>query len=122
MQLVEVRALKPFVGSYRCSLSEADTIEDQLTEKEGGLIIKEKVPRKRFAGWIAVERYATSVEIELAKVGQLPGNLELEPGGKRVTEHPTEATVMVPADIAENLVSRGLAEIVGPKLSRRTKQ
>ncbi|MBS0244921.1 MAG: hypothetical protein JSS20_22340, partial [Proteobacteria bacterium] len=50
MQLVEIRPLKPFVGSYRCALNDADFIDDHLTENENGLVVKIPVPRKRFIG------------------------------------------------------------------------
>lgn len=114
MQLVELRPLKPFVGSYRCSLSEADVIDTELVEKEGGLVVKEKVPRKRYRGFIPIDRKITSAENELARKGQLPGNLQLLENGY-VREFPKgEQTVKVPQEVAENLIERGLAERVDP--------
>ena len=65
MQLVEVRPLKPFVGSYRCSIEITDYIDDGLAEKDGQ-VVKVKEPRKRFVGMIAEDRALATSEIEAA--------------------------------------------------------
>lgn len=110
MELVEVRPLKAFVGSYRCSLSEADSIDEVLTEKDG-LIVKEKVPRKRYRGFVPVDRKLTPSEVEAYKAGSLPDNLEMiDEATLHVREYSGDRTVKVPPDVADSLVSRGLAE------------
>ena len=112
-QLVEIKPLKPFVGSYRCALSEADLVDDGLDVNEAGQIIKVKVPRKRFVGLIAVQRKIRQTERELWTAGKLPANIEvLDENGTVVLEHPPQRTLMVPAEVASSLVSRELAEIV----------
>lgn len=112
MQLVELIPLKPFVGSYKCSLSEADMVDDGLQEKDG-VITKVKVPRKRFAGFVPVERAATRDEIDAFRAGKLPGHIEaLDEECMQVRVYPESRTVKVPPDIADNLVSRHLAERV----------
>ena len=112
MQLIEVRPLKPFMGTYRCGLSEADIIDDVLVEKEGGVIVKEKVARKRFVGLIPVDRVMTPDESRLHLDGKLPDHIEPLPGGRMVREWPRQRTVMLPPDTASQLISRGLAERV----------
>jgi hypothetical protein len=112
MQLVEIKPLKPFCGSYRCALSEADVIDDLLVEKEGGVIVKERVPRKSFVGLISVERAITPDEHKAWKDGKLPEKFEVADNGRSITEHPPHRTVQVPADVASSLISRGLAERV----------
>lgn len=111
---VELLPLKPFCGSYKCALSEADTIDEILVEKDGGLIVKEKVPRKKFVGLIAVERAATPEEQLMARERKLPDHLEIDERGLVITEHPKQRTVIVPADVANSLVHRGLAKRVSP--------
>lgn len=130
MQLVEVLPLKPFVGSYRCTLAEADFIDDVLDETPAG-IVKTKQPRKRFIGLIAERRALTLGEIEARLCGDLdPAIFELEPESAEIlrrlkpganavppifaTVWPRERTVRVPADMAADLERRRLAEIVKP--------
>lgn len=109
-KLVEITPLSPFVGSYPCSLAEADTIDEVLVE-EGDVVIKKKVPRKRYAGFISIQRAALMIEIEQFKAGTLPKNIEvITEDGSMVIEHPLQPTVMVPEDIAESLIGRGLAK------------
>lgn len=126
--LVEVRPLKPFVMSFKCSLADADYVDDDLTEKDG-LVVKTKVPRKRVTALIPIRRSLTLNEIEARIRGDLdPATYELEPesiaalkaikpGATSVPPifavvHPAVPTVKVPADVADNLVSRGIAERV----------
>ncbi len=127
--LVEVRPLRPFVGTYRCELKDADMIDDGLVEKDGGLIVKEKVPKKRYIGLVSVRRAARPDELELISRGEaLPEGIELaddvrseaekrvankgQIGSTFVFEHPAVRTLMLPREVASKLVSRGLAEIV----------
>jgi hypothetical protein len=112
MKLVELRPLKPFVGTYKCSLSEADLIDDALTEKDG-VIVKEKVPKKRYIGLVPVERAATADEFRAWKEGKLPSHLTASEDGRFVTEMPIARTVKVPEEVAQSLVARGLAERIG---------
>jgi hypothetical protein len=115
--LVEVRPLKPFVGSYKCSLSEADVIDDETVE-EAGQIIKRKVARKRFAGFIPVERMASPEEAKLyADEDKVPDNIDFYIDHKTpmVREWPAHRTIKVPAEVASSLASRGLAEVVKGK-------
>jgi hypothetical protein len=114
MSMIEVRPTKPFVGSYRCSFAEADIIDEQLVEKDG-LIVKEKVPRKRFVGLIPVQRAMTREESSAWAAGNLPPHLEPIEDGRYVIEHPKQRTVFVPAEVASSLISRGLAEKVDKK-------
>lgn len=118
MELVEVRPLKAFVGSYRCSLEECDSVDEVLTEKDGGLIVKEKVPRKRYRGFVPIDRKLMPSEVDAYRAGKLPDNLEMiDEGTLHVREHSGPRTVRVPADVADSLVSRGLAErIKQPKI------
>ncbi|MGE3916823.1 MAG: hypothetical protein AB7F78_14120 [Hyphomicrobiaceae bacterium] len=108
MQLIEVRPVKPFVGSYRCSVAEADMIDEQFAEKDG-VVIKEKVPRKRFIGLIPVTRAIRPDEVDLHLAGKLPGNIEVDDSGRMVTEHPKQRTLHLPPAVASSLISRGLA-------------
>lgn len=134
MQLVEVRPVKPFVGSFKCSLAEADFIDDALEEKDG-VVVKVKIPRRRYIGLIAVYRALTVGEIEARIRGELdPETFELDPDGidalSRVkpgsnqvpaifaTVHPTIKTLKLPADIAASLIQRGLATKVEPAKSK----
>ncbi len=112
MDLVELRPLSPFVGSYKCALSEADTINDVLIERDG-VVVKGKEPRKQYFGRVPVERAMTPDENRLWKEGKLPERFEVNATGTVVIEHPSPATVTVPADVAEGLIARGLAEAVG---------
>lgn len=118
MQLVEVVPLKAFCGTFKCSLSEADLIDEALVEKEGGVIVKEKVPRKRYIGKVPTVRAITPDEHNLWKEGKLPKNIVADDGGKFVTVYPEQRTVMVPADVASSLIARGIAERVEPKKSK----
>jgi hypothetical protein len=112
-QLVEIKPVKPFVGSYRCSLSEADMIEDGLKENDDGTIVKVKIPKKRFVGLISVQRAMRAHEREMWLAGTLPENIEvLDEQGMAVMEHPLVRTIFVPPEVASSLVSRQLAELV----------
>ncbi len=124
--LVEIRPLQPFVGTYRCALAEADMVDDDLEDRDG-VVVKTKVPKKRIIGLISVRRFATVAEIEAAVAGEpMPGIEFLAPEELKrikpsmmtmpqlaVIQHPRERTVRVPASIAEGLIERGLAERVG---------
>lgn len=130
---VEVRPLKPFVGSYPCPLADADLVDDVLTEKDG-IVTKTKQPRKKFIGKVPRERYASADEMALIGSGQaLPANIELVPehpklaksnhkrsadDPRKVLEHPAEPTVRLPADMAKDLIARGLAEAVDGRKRR----
>lgn len=118
MQLIEVEPLKPFVGSYKCGMAEADVIEDEAIEKDG-IITKVKVARKRFAGFIPVERVITPDE-QTRFATTKPDNIEVFQEGRvtMVREWPKERTVKVPADVASQLVSRGLARTVSRKAEK----
>lgn len=118
MQMIEVRPLRPFMGSYVCSLSEADSVDDHTTEKDGQ-ITKTKVARKRFVGLIPVDRAMTPDEHRLYLAGNLPGHLEVL-GDRQVREWPAQRTVLVPAEIASRLISGGLAERVNVKATKAT--
>jgi len=113
MEMIEIRPLKPFIINYRCSRAEADAIDVDMKENKYGVMIKEYVPRRRFVGMIPFERRLNGNEIELlANKWPLPPNIELIPGTERVIEHPAEPTVRVPSELAQELVERGLAELV----------
>ena len=129
MDMIEVRPLKAFVGSYKCALADADQIDDQLDELPDGAIVKRQVPRKRFVGLISTHRRLRSEEIQQFIAGELSERLEV-PNGKEILaaqqrkpqsiaaieisaiEHPVNRTIMVPSDTALSLISRGLAEAV----------
>jgi hypothetical protein len=115
VSMVEVRPLKPFVGSYRCGLSEADVIEDETVE-EAGQIIKRKVARKRFVGLIPVERMASNEEFKKFK-DHKPDNIDVYMDGKvaMIREWPVHRTIKVPVEVASSLASRGLAEVIKGK-------
>lgn len=116
-KFIEVRPIKPFSGSYVCSLSEADFIDDALTTNVDGIVIKSKVPRKRYRGTIAVERPMTPTEFALWKAGDLPSNFEpIGDDGRFVRVHPLEATIRLPEDVALEHISRGLCVRAGAKL------
>lgn len=129
MQLIEVKAIAPFVGTYVCPLAEADLIDDVLEEKDG-MTVKTRVPKKRFAGFIDVQRRLSPVEIQRALEGELPSNLELldpsqlkgvKPGAANAPEiwaieH--AASIILPADVAAGLIERGLAAKVETKRGR----
>lgn len=117
MQLVEVKPIQPFVGSYPCALADADSIDDVLVEDEAsGLLNKRRQARKRFSGKIAVQRYASPVELERIRSGDLPPNICVIGDAKAaqvfVEVSPEQPTVKVPSGIADDLVARGLAERV----------
>lgn len=113
MEMIELRALKPFCGSYKCALADADIIDESLVERADGLIVKEKVPRKKFVGLIAVERMAHDSELRQLASGNTPSGLEVISQTKSATMVRINAdTVKVPSDMAENLIARGLAERV----------
>lgn len=123
---VKVRPLKAFVGSYRCSVAEADVIDDILAEDEQGNVVKRKSPRKRVIGLVAERRALRAHEIEAALKGELldrivlddPRQLEeVKPGASTIpiipaTIRPSVEFVEVPASMADDLVARGLAELV----------
>ncbi len=128
MQLTEVRPLKPFCGTYACSVADADCIDDVLTDKDG-VVAKTRQPRKLFVGLVPVERSATQAEAAAIIAGEpLPNGVEIDADvaaefrarsdrksdteRPRVVERPVPGTVSVPTDMASSLVSRGLAEIV----------
>lgn len=129
MQLIEVKAIAPFVGTYVCPLAEADLIDDVLEEKDG-MTVKTRVPKKRFAGFIDVQRRLSPEEIQRALEGELPANIELldpavlksiKPGAQNAPEvfaieH--APTVMLPADVAAGLIERGLAGKIETKRGR----
>jgi len=110
-QLVEVRALKPFCGSYKCALEDADTVDDGIEEKDG-VVIKTRVPRKRFMGTIPTERRATQEEFDAWKAGAPPEGLEFSDDGRLIITRYGNEIVKVPADMASSLITRGLAERV----------
>lgn len=122
MELVTLKALAPVAGSYICPIAECDEIEDYLTDSEDGVVVKKKRGRKRFQGLVSVERRATLHEIEAAIEGRLPANIEV------LSELPKKAasdtglvfavTILehappfaVPAEMADSLIKRGLAEL-----------
>ena len=119
IEMTEVLPLKPFVGSYQCALADADTIDEQLV-KQGGVIVKTRVPKKKFVGLISRQREMRDTEFMAAQAGTLPASVEIVGDVSkaksaemlRVVEHPAQRTVMVPADMAAGLVERGLAEYV----------
>jgi hypothetical protein len=114
MQTVEVRPIRPFVGSYKCGLAEADMVDEDLVEKDG-IVVKHRVPRKRYIGLIPVQRAIRADERELLKSGgTLPANFELIEEAGVVIERPGPPTVRLPAEIAHGLIQRGLAEIIAP--------
>jgi hypothetical protein len=119
MELVQVRPLQPFIGSYVCGLSECDTVDEVLATNENGDVIKRRVPRKRYAGMVAHQRHATVQETEAIKAKQpLPDHIEaITP--TRVIEHPINAIVSVPLETANDLVMRGLAVIIFEKKSKK---
>lgn len=121
MNLIALKALKPLVGSYECTAAEADTIEDVLVDGENGEIIKRRRARKRYRGFVDVERRATVAEIQAAIEGRLPSHIEAlgtipkvaqavdgSVAPLMVREHAD--TFSVPADLADDLIKRGLAE------------
>ena len=67
--LVEVRALKPFCGSYACKLEEAESIGDKFVEDEHGNIVKRREGRKRFAARVGFQRAIRPHELEDIKLG-----------------------------------------------------
>lgn len=122
MELVTLKALAPVAGSYICSIAESDEIEDYLADDEQGNVVKRKRGRKRFQGLVSVERRATLHEIEAAIEGRLPPNIEVlselpkkaasETGAVypvTIVEH--APPFAVPAETADNLIRRGLAEL-----------
>ncbi|WP_296201479.1 hypothetical protein [uncultured Hyphomicrobium sp.] len=114
---VEVRPIKPFTGSYVCGLSEADFIDDALITNSDGVVIKSKVPRKRYRGEIAVERATTQTEFELWKAGGLPKNFEpIGDDGRFVRIHPVQPTIRLPEEIAIEHIARGLCVRAGTKI------
>lgn len=128
---IEVRALQPVVGSYPCPISECDFINDVFTENADGIVIKQKQPRKRYFGRISVTRRLSVHEIEAALRNELPANIEpidpewrrgVKPGAQTMPEviavfH--AETFMLPVEIAKDLVSRGLVEIVSKPSTKR---
>ena len=127
--MIEVRPLKPFCGSYKCALADADIIDEHLVEKEDGLIVKERIPRKKVVGQIAIQRRLTDFETSAFLAGQLPPQIEVLNGAEVLERHrikpqaaaaldligsvqPAEPTVKVPSDLAASLIARGLAEAV----------
>lgn len=119
-KLVELMPLKPFVGSYPCSVSEADTIVDTYGENDQGEIVKRKQPRKRYTGFIPIARMMTPAEVEDAKAGRLPPNIvPSDDGSATCTVFPIPRTVEVPEEIARDLVARGLAERANKKLREK---
>lgn len=119
MEFIEIKPLKPFCGSYPCALADADQIDEALHEADG-VITKRQVPRKKFFGLIAVERMASHHEIALIEAGQAP-HITVVSKTKdecHVIVHPVPLTVSVPADMATNLVARGLAERVATNAKR----
>jgi hypothetical protein len=113
--MIEVRPLAPFVGSYRCSLADADMVDEDLVERDG-VVIKHRVPRKRYIGLIPVQRALRADERDLLKAGgKLPETFEVLDESGLVIERPASATLRLPAEIAQSLVERGLAEIVRSK-------
>ena len=137
MQLIELRPLKPFVGTHPCSLAEADMIDDRLVQGVDGVVRKQPEPRKRFVGLIPIDRPATADEMAALKAGKpLPPNIEIAPDTRteferrmaakgqaeapRIRQWPAQRTVRVPEDVAASLVERGLAERVEPATTKRT--
>lgn len=132
--LIELRPLSPFVGSYPCSLADADVITDQFVEDEAtGQIVKRRVARKHFKGVIEVVRAATHDELLAIKNDTLPASIAVHGDIAKLKQviaaalaeqrptpvvtvsiMPTERTVRVPANIAADLVKRGLAEYAAP--------
>lgn len=117
MQLVEIRAIQPIVGSYPCSVADADQIDTILVDDPTtGHVIKKPQPRKRFLALVPVQRRATSSEIEAFKTNGVPGNVslltELSASIVWIEVRPEEPTVRVPLELADSLVKRGLAEKV----------
>ncbi len=120
IELVELKPIAPFCGSYVCALADCDTLDDGIEEKPDGSIVKVRVPRKRFVGLISVERMARPHEIQARFEGGLPERFELIGNWSKPTErmtlveHPEARTVRVPKDIADDLVKRGLAVAASP--------
>ncbi len=62
-------------------------IDDGLVEKDGGLIVKEKVPKKRFIGLVSVHRAARPDELErIARKEEPPDNIEIGEDVRREAE------------------------------------
>lgn len=123
MSLIALKALKPLVGSYECTAAEADTIEDVLVDGENGEIIKRRRARKRYRGFVDVERRATVAEIQAAIEGRLPPNIEVLGAIPKVAVsvdgsvapmmvREYAAPFSVPQELADDLVKRGMAERV----------
>ena len=122
--LVEIRALEPFIGSYKTTPELADDITLEHFEDAAGELKTRKVPRKSFSGMIAVERELSPRERDAHKAGTLPANVEVHEQPKRqpgasftqapmyATIHPVPATCFVPEAMAADLIERGLAERV----------
>lgn len=124
-ELVEVRCISPVAGSYVCKLGEHDHIGEEVAQRDDGSLYMKAVPKKRFSGLVPFERWATSLEIEALEAGRsLPPNLALVipldklPRTKngRLTDDVRVVELApnfkLPPDVAEDLVKRGLVEIV----------
>lgn len=116
MQLVEVKPLSPFVGSYVCPMAYADDIGTVLVEDDNGHLIKRQEARKRFQGLIATQRRATRLEVELWKAKGIPEHItvigDLDGPEAWIEVRPENPTVAVPREMADDLIARGLAEEV----------
>lgn len=124
-ELIEVRCISPVHGTYTCVLGAHDFIGEELAQRDDGTLYMRPVPKKQFSGRVPFERWATSLEIEALETGRsLPPNLQLvipldklprTKNGRltddiRVTE--LAANFMLPREVADDLVKRGLVEIV----------
>lgn len=110
--MVEVKPLAAFVGAFPCSVAEADAIVEVFVEDEDGNVKKRREGRRRYSGFVPVTRRMTPTEVADQKAGNLSSRIEVIADGVCV-EHPEHATLFVPEEIAADLVSRDLAEIVG---------
>lgn len=112
-QVIEVKA--PFTGAYKCALAEADLIQDELHENEQGQIVTKKVPYKKIVGLLPQRRLATKEDQEAIKAGRLYAE------GNYVYDSTEPTRLTVPAEFAQSLVARGLAEIVAEEGKKKLK-
>lgn len=121
MEMVTVRPLKPFVGSYPCPMSEADAVIVVYDENDHGEIVKKRQGRKRFSGEVGYSRQLAASdlkEIDKAKAENREpqiygaGNyvVTIDTKSNMVHFDTTKAFVDLPKDMATDLINRGLAE------------
>jgi hypothetical protein len=111
--MIRVAPLKPVCGSYECSLAEAEYMDEKLDDRDG-VVVKVKVPMRRYLLLVATTRQSRKSEFDLWKAGHPPENMEFTDDGRIVTIlPPTEnRTALLPQALAESLIARGLCERV----------